>query len=165
VFLGYWLTRDVILESGTVANRLEFIAVWSAVLAFSILVDVLFTKRRAARMGKTALSPLGRQLTRAALPGFCAALAVTVYYATHPGAVGPYLYGLWMLCYAVSLLAVGMFSVKEVSYLGWAFLLAGAVSLVLPVTGPYIGPRGMVAIAFGGFHIVYGVYMGIKYGW
>lgn len=79
--------------------------------------------------------------------------------------VGPYLYGFWMICYAMSLLAVGMFSVREVSFLGWAFLLAGAVSLVLPVEGLIIGPRGMVAIAFGGFHIVYGVYMGYRYGW
>lgn len=165
VFLGYWLTRDAVLESETLPNRLMFIGVWSAVLTFSILVDYLLTKRRAAQLGKTALSPLGKQLTRAAMPGFFAALAMTVYYATHPGMVGPYLFGFWMLCYAVSLLAVGMFSVKEVSYLGWAFLLAGAVTLILPVDGWYIGPRGMVAIAFGGFHIVYGVYMGYKYGW
>lgn len=161
---GSLLTRDAVLESENQTNRFLFIGVWSVVLALSILADFLLTKRRAAQLGKTTSSPLGKQLMRAAAPGFFAALAVSFFYATHPGMIGPYLYGLWMLCYAVSLLAVGMFSVREVSWLGWAFLVAGTLTLLLPPDA-YIGPRGMMALTFGGFHIVYGAWMGYRYGW
>jgi hypothetical protein len=145
-------------------SKLLFVAVWAGVLLLSLVADYLFTKRRAARVGKTALSPLGKHLWRAAAPGFCAALAMSLFYATHPALLGGYLYGVWMLCYAVSLLAVGMFSVREVSVLGWAFLSAGAVTLLLPPLW-ILGPRAMMAVTFGGFHIVYGAYLGAKYGW
>ena len=145
-------------------RKIGFVGVWAAVLMLSLLTDYFFTKRRAAQVGKKAFSPLGRHLTRAAAPGFLAALAMSLFYATHPGLIGGYLYGVWMLCYAVSLLGVGMFSVREVSLLGWAFLVAGVLTLLMPPLW-FFGPRAMMAITFGGFHIVYGIVMGRKYGW
>jgi energy-converting hydrogenase Eha subunit G len=57
-----------------------------------------------------------------------------------------------------------MFSIREVSGLGWAFLVAGFLTLLIP-QGWFIGPRAMMAVTFGGFHIVYGLWMGYKYGW
>ena len=145
-------------------SKIWFVCIWAGVLLLSLVADYLFTKRRAARVGKTTFSPLGRHLWRAAAPGFFAAVALSVAYAAHPGLLDIFLYGCWMLCYAVSLLGVGMFSVREVSVLGWAFLAAGSVTLLLPAGFP-VGPRAMMAITFGGFHIVYGAYMGAKYGW
>lgn len=145
-------------------NRVGFVAIWGATLLLAALGDIVLTKRRAARVGKTAFSALGRQLARAVAPGLLTGLAVTLLYLAHPERIGPFLYGLWMLCYAVSLLAIGMLSVREVSVLGWAFLLAGAVTLLLPVGGP-VDPSVVMAAAFGGFHIVYGLWMGIKHGW
>ncbi|MFY7951930.1 MAG: hypothetical protein ACOVT5_05440, partial [Armatimonadaceae bacterium] len=76
----------------------------------------------------------------------------------------PYVYGLWMICYAMSLLSIGMMSVKEVSVLGWAFLAVGTLTLLLPVTSP-VGPRALMALSFGGFHMLYGLWMGRKHGW
>ena len=153
-----WHTPDGLLW------KLQFVGIWACVLFLSLLADYLFSKRRAARFGKRTLSPLGKHLARAAAPGFLAALTISLFYATHSGMIGGYLYGIWMLCYAVSLLGVGMFSVREVSTLGWAFLIAGALTLLLP-QGWIVGPRAMMAFTFGGFHIVYGAWMGHKYGW
>ena len=150
------------LPDGT--SKIWFVAVWAGVLLLSLAADFLFTKRRAARFGKTPFSPLGKHLWRAAAPGFFAALAISLFYATHPGLIGGDLYGVWMLCYAVSLLAVGMFSVREVSILGWAFLIAGGMTLLIPQAW-FFGPRAMMALTFGGLHIAYGIYMGYKYGW
>lgn len=161
---GCVLTQTVVKSAQTPMWKYLFVGVWSGVLLLALLADYLLTKRRAARVGKTPLSPLGKHLARAAAPGFLAALAMSLFYATHPGLIGSYLYGVWMLCYAVSLLSVGMFSVKEVSVLGWAFLAAGLFTLLIPPDA-LIGPRGMMALTFGGFHIVYGVWMGYKYGW
>ena len=124
---GCFLTKYALHATGPAwLPKLLFMANWAAVLLLSLLADYFFTKRRAAQFGKTAFSPLGRHLWRAAAPGLCAAIAMSFFYAGHPGLIGTYLYGVWMLCYAVSLLGVGMFSVHEVSVLGWAFLIAGA---------------------------------------
>jgi len=51
--------------------------------------------------------------------------------------------------------------VRPVTYLGAAFVLAGSVTLLLP--DPLHLP--MMAVTFGGFHIVYGVLMARKHGW
>ena len=161
---GCLLTQTVVLNAPAPAGRMLFVGVWAGVLMLSFFTDFVLTKRRAARVGKTAFSPLGKHLARAAAPGFFAALALSVFYAIHPGTPGGYLYGVWMLCYAVSLLSVGMFSVAEVSFLGWAFLAAGFLTLLIPPLFP-IGPRAAMALTFGGFHIGYGLWMGRKYGW
>lgn len=145
-------------------HRLGFVGIWGATLALAALGDIVLTKRRAARVGKTAFSSLGRQLARAVAPGLLAGLAVTLLYLAHPQLIGPFLYGFWMLCYAVALLAIGMLSVREVSVLGWAFLAAGTITLLLPEGSP-VGPRALMAVAFGGFHVVYGLWMGVKHGW
>lgn len=156
------VVRDSSFASPSPAWKFWFVGVWATVLALSIFTDIVLTKRRAARVGKTAFSPVGRHLTRAAAPGFVAVLAASLFYTLHPNLIGAYLYGIWMLCYATSLLSVGLFSVREVSVLGWAFLAAGFVTLLLPY-GDWA--RVMMAVTFGGFHIVYGVWMGRKYGW
>jgi hypothetical protein len=165
--IGYVLTRDIVLKAPDAMARTRFLGVWAVVLGLALLTDYFLTKRRAARVGKKAFSPLGKHLARAAAPGFLAMIALSLFYAVDPVALGAHIFGVWMLCYGVSLLSVGLFSVQEVSWLGWAFLAAGAIALLLPVDGLFgvVGPRGMMAVTFGGFHIAYGVWMGWKYGW
>lgn len=161
---GCALTQTVIKDAAWPVNRVLFGSVWVGVLLLALLTDYLFTKRRAARVGKTAFSPLGRHLARAAAPGFVVGVTLSLFYFVYPGLIGGYLYGFWMLAYAVSLLSVGMFSVREVSVLGWAFMAAGVATLLLP-SGFFLSPAVMMAVTFGGFHIVYGAWMGSKYGW
>ncbi len=70
-------------------------------------------------------------------------------------------WGVWMLCYGLAICAVGLFSVKPVSVLGAAFVLAGAVTLLLPPSAQL----PMMALTFGGFHIGYGILMARRHGW
>ncbi|WP_309685908.1 hypothetical protein [Armatimonas sp.] len=151
-------------DLGTLHEKLLFVALWSATLVLALLTDVVLTKRRAAKFGKTAFSALGVHLARAVAPGLLAGAGITLFHLMHPEALGTYLYGFWILCYAVALLAIGMFSRREVSIMGWAFLGAGIIALLLPANF-IIGPRALMAVTFGGFHIVYGAWMGLKYGW
>ncbi|MBC8141201.1 MAG: hypothetical protein H7Y38_07145 [Armatimonadetes bacterium] len=142
-------------------DRYAFIAVWAFVGLLSFTTDVILTKRKAAFLGKTPLSPLGKHLLRAASPGVAVGVILSAFYLMHPNLIMQYIYGVWMLAYAAAILAVGMFSVREVSVLGWAFLGAGAVTLLLPE----VAAAGMMAAAFGGGHIWYGAFMGRKFGW
>lgn len=163
---GSALTSTVVERAPWPLKRYEFIGVWLGVFVLSLVADALLTKRRAAQVGKTARSPLGRHLARAAAPGLFAAVILSLFYALHPSLRAGFLYlnGIWMVCYAVSLLGVGMFSRREVSVLGWAFLAAGALTLLLP-TNALFNPITMMALTFGGFHVAYGIWMGRRYGW
>ena len=66
-----------------------------------------------------------------------------------------------MLCYGLAICAVGLFSVRPVSFLGAAFVLAGALTLFL--SGP--SHLYMMALTFGGFHILYGLWTARRDGW
>jgi hypothetical protein len=134
-------------------------ALWLGVFAAAIAIDFGCNKRRAAGVGKHLVSPLGAHIVLAALPAFFAGAVLTFFFFQHQLLF--YVWGAWMLCYGLAICAVGLFSVKPVSILGGAFVLAGAVTLVLPV--PY--HLSMMAATFGGFHILYGILMARRNGW
>ena len=132
---------------------------WLCELALAVGIEFACNKRRARLIGKRVASPLGAHIIVAALPASVAALALTVFFVLH-GMV-PYVWDIWMLTYGLAICAVGLFSVRPVTYLGAAFVLAGALTLLLPMHAHLF----MMGLTFGGFHIVYGVLMGRKHGW
>lgn len=71
---------------------------------------------------------------------------------------------IWILHYGLALLAIREFAPKSMAWLGWAFVIFGVgslagVSAVVDVFHQWIiqtnGSR-LMAIAFGGFHLIYG---------
>ncbi|MCJ1413651.1 hypothetical protein MMC19_007773 [Ptychographa xylographoides] len=132
---------------------------WLATLAVAVGIEFACNKRRARFIGKRVASPLGAHIIVAALPAFVAVLALTAFFALH--GLAAFVWGIWMLAYGLAICAVGLFSVRPVSYLGAAFVVAGAATLLLPVQFGVF----MMGLTFGGFHIVYGVLMGRKHGW
>jgi len=156
--VGCIVTQALTRPSGAV-DHAAFLLTWSLVIVFAIGADYLWMKRRATRVGKRIVSPLGKQMLVASSPGLGAGLLLTLFFLQH-GLIA-HIYPVWMLCYGSAVAAVGLFSQREVSRLGAAFLLAGAATLFLPIA--YGLP--VMGIVFGGFHIVYGVVMSRKDGW
>ncbi len=140
-------------------TELSIAIIWTTVLAAAVVIDFVANKRRAARVGKTVVSPLGGHILLAALPSFFAGAMLTYFFLAHGLLFS--VWGVWMLCYGLAICAVGLFSVKPVSVLGGAFVLAGAVTLLLPASAQL----PMMAATFGGFHIGYGVLMARRHGW
>ena len=135
-----------------------FLVTWSLVIIIAVGADYLLMKRRAARAGKRVLSRLGKQMVIASAPGLGSGAMLTLYFMQHK-ILGD-IYPVWMLAYGIAVCATGLFSQREVSYLGAAFLLAGAGTLLIPGWGLL-----MMAVTFGGFHIIYGIIMSRKDGW
>ncbi len=138
--------------------RIPFLVTWSLVILFAIGADFLLMKRRAARVGKRIVSRLGKQMVFAAGPGLGTGALLTLFLLQHNLLAG--VYPLWMLCYGIAVCAVGQFSQREVKALGVSFLLAGALTLLVPGLG-----LPMMALSFGGFHIVYALIISRKDGW
>ena len=134
-------------------------SLWCAALVFAIGFDFAWNKRRAKLVGKTLGSRLGVHIVLAALPGFIVGGVLTYFLYQHGLILCTW--AVWMLCYGLAISAVGLYSVRPVSLLGASFLIAGAISIAMPVHYQAL----MMAVSFGGFHIVYGLLMARKYGW
>ncbi len=153
--IGCFVTQAM----GKIDERpVEFLITWTLVILIAVGADYLLTKRRSHRVGKQVLSRLGRQMVIAATPGLGSGALLTVYFMNHKMLEN--IFPVWMLCYGIAVCATGIFSQREVTLLGCVFLIAGAFSLLLPVSGLL-----MMAITFGGFHIVYAILMSRKEGW
>lgn len=135
-----------------------FLVIWTAVIIVAVGADFVLMKRRAARVGKHVISRLGKQMVMASAPGLGAGAVLTLYMLQH-NMLGD-IYPFWMLAYGIAVAATGLFSQREVSILGAAFLITGAATLFAPGIG-----LEMMAATFGGFHIVYGLAMSRKEGW
>ncbi len=72
---------------------------------------------------------------------------------------------LWIVHYGLALLAIREFVPKSMVWLGWAFVIFGVASLasvadVVHVSQNWmmhVNPSRLMAIAFGGFHLIYGI--------
>jgi len=72
----------------------------------------------------------------------------------------------WILHYGIALLAIREFAPKSMVWLGWAFVIFGvfALAAMTGLLGAQVAPvmlylkngSRLMAIAFGGFHLVYG---------
>ena len=140
------------------AFRIPFLVTWSLVIFCAVATDALLMKRRAARVGKRIVSRLGKQMIYAAGPGLGTGALLTLWLARHNLITS--VYPVWMLCYGIAVCAVGQFSQREVKTLGVAFLLTGTLCLLVPGLG-----LGLMALAFGGFHIAYALVISRKDGW
>ena len=162
--IGVYITRSM-LGAHTVAVQTvraaapQLAALWGAALLLAIAIEFVYNKRRAARIGKRVVSRLGAHIILASLPAFLGGAVMTLFFYQHN--LLPYILGIWMLSYGLAICAVGLFSVRNVKYLGAAFVISGAITLLAPLTIHLY----MMALTFGGFHIIYGIAMARRHGW
>ena len=66
-----------------------------------------------------------------------------------------YIVPVWMMLYGTGVYTAGLFSIRAPRILGKAFIAAGAVSI------SFLQPYGVIttALAFGLFHIAFGLYV------
>ena len=138
--------------------QIPFLMTWFVVILVTLGTDFLLTKRHAARVGKRIVSRLGKQMVFASGPGLGTGGLLTLFMMRHSMLAD--VFPIWMLCYGIAVCAVGLFSQREVKILGVSFLAAGAVTMLAPQIG-----LPMMAVTFGGFHIIYGLVMARKDGW
>jgi hypothetical protein len=74
--------------------------------------------------------------------------------------ISGFLPGTWLLLYGAAIVSGGAASVRVVPLMGACFMVTGAAALLLP---PSFG-NVLLAVGFGGFHIVFGTIIAVKYG-
>jgi hypothetical protein len=134
-----------------------WLAVWllEAVVALGIAVPAMNLKARRAALPLT--SGPGRKVALTFLPSVLAAAILTA--ALHRLGLTRLLPGVWALCYGAGILSGGAFSIPLLPAMGLCFLTSGTVALFVPALGDLV-----MAVSFGGFHILFGLWIARYHG-
>ncbi len=131
---------------------------WS-VEAFAALLIGLAAMAHKSRMAEVTLfSQTGRRFALSFSLPLVAAAILTV--ALFRAGLETWLPGIWLLLYGTAFVSGGAFSVPVVRVMGFCFMAAGVVALFAP---PGWG-NALMAVSFGGFHIVFGLLIARRYG-
>jgi hypothetical protein len=139
-------------------SPIQSVYVWlaAAVLATVIMLWAIVRKARKARM--PLLSGPGRKFVLSfSPPMFVGALITIVLYRAGLPEMIP---GMWLLLYGTAVVAGGAFSVKIVPVMGICFMLAGTLALFTPASWN----DWIMAAAFGGLHIGFGIPIARRHG-
>ena len=150
------------IAAAYIANRqiylVDALSVWliEAVLAF--LIGLLAMWQISKIAGQSLSSTPARKFAFGSAPPFVAGVAIVLglwkfghYYEMAP---------VCMLSYGAAVACGGAFSVRVVPVMGWLFMALGAISFLLPTNYA----NTMMAITFGGLHIIFGAIIARRYG-
>jgi hypothetical protein len=139
-------------------TALEALYIWiaAAVLAPAVSLWAIVRKARNAHMPLLS-GPARKFLLSFSPPLLVGALLTFVLYDAGLVASIP---GMWLLLYGAGVVAGGAFSVRIVPVMGLCFMLAGTIALFSPPSWN----DWIMAAAFGGLHIGFGIPIARKHG-
>jgi len=135
-----------------------WLTVWLVEAALALSVGLYAIHRKAERTGTPVLQGAGRRFASNFLPPALAGALLTLVLALQ-GDVA-LLPGIWLLLYGTAVVTGGAFSVRPVLVMGISFMLLGGIALFSPTTWG----NGLLALGFGGVHLVFGIHIGRHHG-
>ena len=140
------------------AGPRAWLSVWLAEALLALAIGLGFAARKARQVGTSLLSRAFRRFVLALAPPMFAGAIITVM--LYRAGLAHFLPAVWLLLYGAAVACGGAFSVRIVPVLGAAFLLLGTVAALTP----YIWSDALLAIGFGGLHIIFGSVIARRYG-
>lgn len=159
---GLILIGGVATACGLVAARqpthLGWLTAWVAAAGISALIGALSTARKTRSAQEPLIPGPARKFALSLAPAVVSGAFLTAALERAEGF--DLLPGMWLLLYGAGLVAAGAWSVRVVPVIGAAFMVLGAVGLLLPL------PWGnwLLIGGFGGLHVAFGVIVGRKHG-
>ncbi|MDO8910095.1 MAG: hypothetical protein Q7W55_16535 [Pseudohongiella sp.] len=131
--------------------------VWMAELVLATAVASGFTWHKTKTQGRSLRQTTTRKLVSAFVPamvvGGLLTLVLSREQSTH------LLPGIWLSLYGAAVITAGAWSVRVLPVMGAMFMALGATALLTPVPTDWL-----MALGFGGLHIVFGVMIWRRYG-
>jgi hypothetical protein len=156
--------------SGSEIDSPRWLTTWivSATVAFAI--SIVMTWRKAGASTSPVTAALARKLALAFFPSLVAGAVITAVALRAEWFVA--LPGFWLLMYGAAVMAGGALSAPIVPVMGLSFMTLGAAALALPVIlsnawSPAERAQllnGLMALGFGGLHLLYGAAISRRYG-
>jgi hypothetical protein len=146
--------------AGSPDGSARWIGIWIADAIVACAIAVFSIARKVRRHG-AALGSGGASVRRAALayaPPIVAAIVLTVVFVQN--GLARRLPGCWLLLYGASLAAGGALSVSGIAAMGALFMVLGCAAFAVPAAwGGWL-----MAVGFGGLHIMFGGVIVRRYG-
>jgi hypothetical protein len=137
---------------------LRSIYVWMAAAVLAPCIMLWAIVRKARRAHVPLLSGPGRKFLLVFSPPMLVGALLTV--VLFRGGLVETIPGMWLLLYGTAVVAGGAFSVRLVPLMGICFMLAGT----LAVFSPTAWNDWIMAAAFGGLHIAFGIPIARRHG-
>lgn len=135
-----------------------WIATWSIEALVAVVIAAWSTYSKMRASGASLLTGPGRRFVYSFAPPLLVGALLTIVLAPM-GLIGV-IPGIWLLMYGTGVTTGGAFSIRLVPLMGLCFIVLGAVALFSPASWG----DALLAIGFGGFHIVFGAVIARKYG-
>jgi hypothetical protein len=135
-----------------------WLVVWAVEAVVAAAIGAWAIERKARRVGLPVLSGTGRKVLLGFTPPAVAGIVLTGA-LWQAGAIR-LIPGAWLLLYGVAVVAGGTFSVRVVPLMGVCFMVLGGLALLLT---PDAGNK-MMALGFGGLHVVFGAIIARRHG-
>lgn len=123
---------------------------WLSAAAAAVGLASLFMVRKARAQGLCLGGGVSRRFFLTLMPSLVAGAVLTV--ALLAAGARDLVSGAWLLLYGAGLAASGVFSIRPVMIAGFGFMALGAVALAAPAAWT----SALLAVGFGGFHLVLG---------
>ena len=138
-------------------SPLAWLAIWSSEALLALAIAVGFSYRKAERCGTVLLTRPFRRFVLAMAPSvFVGAVLTFVLYRAGGNRLLP---AVWLLLYGAGVASAGAFSVRIVPVMGISFMTVGAAAAL--AAAEWADP--LMALGFGGLHLVFGVVIARKY--
>jgi len=158
---GVWMGLSALVAAAVASGRPSvegWLGVWLAEACLAIGIGAWAMSRKARRAGFPVLSGSGRRFMLSFLPPAVAGAFLTAaFYRSGDPSLIPVA---WLLLYGAAVITGGAFSVKVVPLMGLCFMaLGGAAALAGP---GWSDP--LLALGFGGLHILFGLHIARNHG-
>ncbi|HET8657204.1 MAG TPA: hypothetical protein VFL93_16880 [Longimicrobiaceae bacterium] len=140
------------------ASPAAWLVVWSAEALMALGIGGVSVMRKARAAGMPLRSGPGRKFALSLFPPLIAGAVLTAV-LFRGGIVAP-LPGLWLLLFGAGIVAAGSYSVRIVPVMGLCFMALGTGALLLPAAWG----DALMALGFGGLHILFGLLIAWRYG-
>lgn len=145
-----------------------WILTWLAVACLGCTVGIVGALIKAHRQGIPLWKGPGRRFVLSFLPAIAAGCLLTEFlYEWGHYAFMPMV---WLMLYGVGVTSAGVYSVKAIPLMGIVFMLYSIAVFNAPLflagtlIEPYVDINHALALGFGGFHIVFGLIIALRYG-
>jgi hypothetical protein len=139
-------------------SREIWLAFWMFEAALAASLGNWSNALKARRLHLPLLTQPGRQFFLGLLPPLSAGAVLT--WGLYRFGLTPLIPGVWLLLYGVAVMTAGMFSVRLFPIMGVCFMGLGALALFAP---PSWGD-GLLALGFGGLHLLFGFLIARRHG-
>jgi hypothetical protein len=144
--------------AGQSSTRIEWLATWLTASIVAFLIGGWTMSVKARRAGTPIFSYSGRRFLLSFVPPIAVGALLTI--ALAGAGLDRALPGTWLLLYGTGVVTGGAFSVRAVPIMGICFMLLGGAALF----GPSAWGDALMAVGFGGLHIVFGLLIARRYG-